>query len=102
MKIFAKKTVPTRKTLVFPLTMSLTNSEKSFSLFLSQYYQKKPNETNKNRLIPLLSKDERFANKLITGPLLKSPLVDNNPWHLESERKGQYIIITQHKTISPF
>src|SRR3954454_7958290 len=82
--------------------MFLTNSEKSFLLLLSQHHQKKPNKTNKNRLIPLLSKDERSTNKLITGPPLKSPLVDNNPWHLVSERKGQYIIITQHKRINPF
>src|SRR3954470_4377488 len=101
MKIFAKNTVPTRKTSVFPLTMSLTNSEKSFLPFPTQYYRKKPNETNKNRLIPLSSNNERSVDKLTTGPPPKSPLVDNDPWHLNG-RKGQYLIIKKHKTTSAF
>src|SRR4051812_34445069 len=81
--------------------MSLTNSEKSFSPFLSQHYQMKTNETNKNRLIPLSSNDEYFVNKLTTGPQLNSSIVDNDLWHLNG-KKGQYLIIKQHKRVSPF
>src|SRR3954452_21874637 len=81
--------------------MSLTNSEKSFLPFLNQHHQKKPNETNKNRLIPLSSNDEYSVDKLTTRPPPKSPLVDNDPWHLDG-RKGQYLIIKLHKSISPF
>src|SRR4051794_14239061 len=81
--------------------MSLTNSGKSFSLFPTQYHRKKPNETNKNRLIPLSPNDERSVDKLTTGPPPKSPPVDNDLWHLDG-RKGQFLIIKQHKSISPF
>src|SRR3954470_22184786 len=81
--------------------MSLTNSGKSFSPFLSQHYQKKPNETNNNRFTSLSSNDRRSEDKFTTGPPPKSPQVNNDPWHL-GEKKGQYIIITQHKTTSPF
>src|SRR3954454_5487655 len=81
--------------------MSLTNSEKSFLPFPTQYYRKKPNETNKNRLIPLSPNDERSVDKLTTGPPPKSPPVDNDLWHLDG-RKGQFLIIKQHESISPF
>src|SRR3954453_10529987 len=81
--------------------MSLTNSEKSFLPFPTQYYRKKPNETNKNRLILLSSNNERSVNKLTTGPPPKSPPVDNDPWHLDG-RKGQYLIIKQHKSTNVF
>src|SRR3954468_13652345 len=81
--------------------MSLTNSGKSFLQFPTQYYQKKPNETNKNRLIPLSSNDERSVNKLTTGPPPKSPSVDNDPWLLGG-KKGQYLIIKLHKITNPF
>src|SRR4051794_209998 len=81
--------------------MSLTNSKKSFSPFLSQHYQKKPNKTNNNRFTPLSSNDRRSEDKFTTGPPPKSPQVDNDPWHLGG-KKGQYIIITQHKTTNPF
>src|SRR3954451_17703866 len=81
--------------------MTLTNSGKSFLPFLNQHHQKKPNETNKNRLIPLSSNDERSVNKLTTGPPPESSLIDNDPWHLDG-RKGRYLIIKQHKSISPF
>src|SRR4051794_29031514 len=81
--------------------MSLTNSGKSFSPFLSQHYQKKPNETNKNRLIPLSSNDERSVDKLTTGTPPESSLINNDSRHL-GEKKGQYLIIIQHKMTSPF
>src|SRR3954452_7230410 len=81
--------------------MSLTNSGKSFSPLLNQHHQKKLNETNKYRLIPLSSNDERSVDKLTTGPPLKSPIVNNDPWHLDG-KKGQYLIIKQHKRVSPF
>src|SRR3954453_13360095 len=81
--------------------MSLTNSEKSFLPFLNQHYQKKLNKTNKNRLILLSSNNERSVNKLTTGPPPKSPPVDNDPWHLDG-RKGQYLIIKQHKSKNVF
>src|SRR3954452_17646810 len=81
--------------------MSLTNSEKSFLQFPTQYYQKKPGETNKNKLIPLSSNDERSVDKLTTGPPPKSPPVDNDPWHLDG-RKGRYLIIKRHKVTNVF
>src|SRR3954452_21983893 len=81
--------------------MSLTNSGKSFLPFPTQYYRKKPNETNKNRLIPLSSNDERSVDKLTTGPPPKSPPVDNDPWHLDG-KKGRYLIIKKHKSTSAF
>src|SRR4051794_37707678 len=81
--------------------MSLMNSGKSFLLFLSQQHQKKPNQTNKNRLIPLSSNDEHSVNKLTTGSPPESSLIDNDPWCL-GEKKGQYLIIKQHKRVSPF
>src|SRR3954469_20682128 len=81
--------------------MSLTNSGKSFSPFLSQHYQKKLKETNNNRFTSLSSNDRRSEDKFTTGSPPKSPQVDNDPWHLGG-KKGQYIIIKQNKTISSF
>src|SRR3954452_19666986 len=81
--------------------MSLTNSGKSFLPFPTQYYRKKPNETNKNRLIPLSFNDERSVDKLTTRPPPKSPPVDDDPWHLDG-RKGRYLIIKRHKISNVF
>src|SRR3954452_2444921 len=81
--------------------MSLTNSGKSFLPFPTQYYRKKPNETNKNRLIPLSFNDERSVDKLTTRPPPKSPPVDDDPWHLDG-RKGRYLIIKRHKITNVF